>query len=194
MTIDNQQQIIFTIGHSNQSLESFFKLLSDNGIQVLVDVRSHPYSKYATQFAQPSLEAEATKKGIKYVYLGRELGGKPDKPEFYDIEGYVLYDRIAKSPGFINALKRVTSGLNNYKVVIMCSEEDPTKCHRRLLLGRVLIDYGIKVLHIRGDGLIQTEEDLKSQYNNQSSLQLSLFVKEKEEYHNSLSEMGMNKD
>jgi uncharacterized protein (DUF488 family) len=181
MTSDNQQQIIFTIGHSNQSLETFFKLLSDNSIQILVDVRSHPYSKYAIQFDQSSLEAAAHKKGIKYVYLGRELGGKPDNPEFYDSEGYVLYDRIAQSSDFINALKRVTLGLNKYKVAIMCSEEDPTKCHRRLLLGRVLADYRIRELHIRGNGLIQTEDELKNQYNNQSTLQLSLFVKEKEE-------------
>jgi uncharacterized protein (DUF488 family) len=181
MTSDNQQQIIFTIGHSNQSLENFFKLLSDNGIQILVDVRSHPYSKYASQFDQSSLETEIKKKGFQYIYLGKELGGKPDNPEFYDKDGYVLYDRIAQSSDFINALKRVTRGLKNYKVAIMCSEEDPTKCHRRLLLGRVLIDYGIKELHIRGDGTLQFEEELARYQNNESTMQLSLFVKEKEE-------------
>jgi uncharacterized protein (DUF488 family) len=35
------------------------------------------------------------------------------------------------------------------------------KCHRHLLIGRVLRDRGVAVLHIRGDGRIQAEDDLE---------------------------------
>lgn len=173
--MDNQQQTIFTIGHSNQSLKSFFKLLSDNSIQVLVDVRSHPFSKYASQFDQTSLKIVSKKQGIKYLYLGRELGGKPDKKEYYDSEGYVLYDRIAGSPDFIEAIERTVRGLDKYIVVLICSEEDPTRCHRRLLIGKVLANFGITQLHIRGNGLVQTEDDL-IKHEDGSKFQLSLFV------------------
>ena len=42
------EQTIFTVGHSNQSLESFLDLLGRHGIDLVVDVRSSPYSQYAT--------------------------------------------------------------------------------------------------------------------------------------------------
>ncbi|MFH0809193.1 MAG: DUF488 domain-containing protein, partial [Pseudomonadota bacterium] len=95
---------LFTIGHSNQTTERFLNLLSDNGIQVLVDVRSHPYSKFASQFNGPSLKEVIAKRGVRYLYLGRELGGKPEGPSFYDKDGHALYFQIAESPDFLKAV------------------------------------------------------------------------------------------
>ncbi len=173
---------IYTIGHSNQSLDSFLKLLLDNGIQVLVDVRSIPRSKYASQFDSARLKEAITKAGLSYLYFGKEIGGKPSNPAFYDTEGYVLYDRIAQSPDFIKTIDRLIEGIAKYKVAIMCSEEDPTECHRRLLIGKVLSNLGIEGLHIRADGRIQSEQELSSKTTySQNQLSLGLFVREKEE-------------
>jgi uncharacterized protein (DUF488 family) len=174
--------VIYTIGHSNQNIESFLKLLRDNGIQFLVDIRSVPRSKYANQFDSAVLKKAVIKGGMKYLYFGREIGGKPNDPSFYDSEGYVLYNLIAQSPEFIKTIDRLVEGIGKYKIAIMCSEEDPTECHRRLLIGRVLIRYGIHELHIRADGQVQTEEELKSeQASGQNSMQLALFGMKKEE-------------
>lgn len=176
------RKTIYTIGHSNQSLDSFLKLLRDNGIQVLVDVRSIPRSKYANQFDSPALKEAITKAGLNYLYFGQEIGGKPSNPAFYDAEGYVLYDRIAQSPDFKKSIERLIEGIGKYKVAIMCSEEDPTECHRRLLIGKVLSNQGIEELHIRADGRVQSEQELAStKIYDHNQLKLDLFVREKEE-------------
>jgi uncharacterized protein (DUF488 family) len=173
---------IFTIGHSNQSLESFLKLLRDNNIEVLVDVRSIPRSNYATQFDHDSLKHTVIGAGIKYLYLGKEIGGKPANPNFYDIAGYVSYDLIAKSPDFIRGITRLHEGIKKYRVAIMCSEENPIECHRRLLIGKILANQGIEELHIRADGRVQSEQELSSiTTDNRNQLKLNLFVREKEE-------------
>ena len=92
------EKILFTIGHSNLDLETFIKLLKDNEIEVLVDVRSNPYSRFVSQFNKVNIQKTVQANGMKYLFLGKELGGKPKDPEFYDAEGQVLYLRIAESP------------------------------------------------------------------------------------------------
>jgi len=178
----NMHKTIYTIGHSNQSLDSFLKLLLDNGIQVLVDVRSIPRSKYASQFDSSVLKEAISKAGLTYLYFGHEIGGKPNNPDFYNSEGYVLYDLIAQSPEFNKTIDRLVDGTNKYKVAIMCSEEDPTECHRRLLIGKVLSNRGIEQLHIRTDGRVQSEQELSGTTTySHNQLKLGLFVREKEE-------------
>jgi uncharacterized protein (DUF488 family) len=152
---------LFSIGHSNQPLENFVRLLTMHRIGVLVDVRSRPYSRYLPHFNARALEAAMIQAGIKYLYLGKELGGRPEESEFYDPDGYVLYSRLARSPAFLEGIRRLEQGVRQYRVAIACSEEDPSGCHRRLLIGRVLARRGIEVGHIRGDGRVQTESDLR---------------------------------
>ena len=67
---------------------------------------------------------------------------------------------MAKSERFASGLERLLTGAGTYRVAILCSEENPENCHRRLLIGRVLADRGISVLHIRGDGSVISDEDL----------------------------------
>lgn len=151
---------IYTIGHSNHSLDKFLSLLSQHSIQVLVDVRSHPTSDYARHFNQSNLSGEALNAGIKYVYMGKELGGRPETSDYYDAKRHVRYDQVAQSPSFLHGIERLQQGLQQFRVAVMCSEEDPSDCHRRLLIGRVLAEMGVEVAHIRGDGVLQSEADL----------------------------------
>ncbi len=151
---------IYTIGHSNQTLDEFLRLLALHHLDVLVDVRSAPYSKYTTQFNSAPLKTSVTATGVKYLYLGDELGGRPKGAAFYDAEGHVRYDRVAESPLFLAGITRVERGIARYRVALLCSEEDPTGCHRRLLVGRVLAGRGTAVWHIRGDGRLQAEGEI----------------------------------
>lgn len=182
-SVGSKRRALFTIGHSNHSLDRFIKLLLDKRVQVLVDVRSYPYSKIASQFDSACLRRAVTEKGIKYLYFGRELGGKPHDPAFYDQEGYALYNLIAQSPSFIKTIKRLVSGVvKNHRIAIMCSEEDPRYCHRRLLIGRALAQHGIDELHIRASGYVQTEDELsKTRLHKDDGQQLSMFIERKEE-------------
>src|SRR5205823_15009478 len=98
---------LFTVGHSNHSLEEFLALLARHAIEVLVDTRSHPYSQYVTHFNREELAPTLKQDGIKYLYLGREMGGRPDEEEYFDAEGHVLYYRLAQSPLFLQGIERV---------------------------------------------------------------------------------------
>ena len=72
----------------------------------------------------------------------------------------MLYGRLASSPAFQEGIGRVLTGSQTQRIALLCSEEDPSRCHRHLLIGRVLRDRGVAVSHIRRDGRIDTEAEL----------------------------------
>lgn len=151
------QASVFTIGHSNHSAEKFVGLLKGYGIEVVADVRSRPYSRHAPHFNARDIEAILSDNGIRRLFLGFELGGRPTAEEFYDADGRVDYARIEGSRPFLDAIQRLEREVRNHRIALLCSEEDPARCHRRLLVGRVLGERGIAVRHIRGDGSLQAE-------------------------------------
>jgi uncharacterized protein (DUF488 family) len=148
---------LLTIGHSNHRLECFLALLRDHGIQGIADVRSWPASRYAPWFDSEPLADALGEAGVRYVFLGRELGGRPDDELLYDESGRVRYDAVARSETFIRGLEKLRRGIDVLRVAVMCAEEDPEHCHRRLLVARVLFEEGVHVLHIRGDGSKEAE-------------------------------------
>lgn len=170
---------VFTIGHSNQSMESFLAQLAKVNVEAIVDVRSSPYSKCSTQFSQDQLKLALKNAGLKYVFLGRELGGMPKDESFYDDEGHVLYWKIAESEIFQRAIERVRNGSATFTIALLCGEENPSGCHRRLLVARVLQEQGIEIGHIRGNGEVHSESDLEAQ--EQPSQQLTIFSTIREE-------------
>lgn len=158
--IEVPERTLLSVGHSNKTIEDFIELLRKQGIEVVADVRSHPYSRFAPHFNRESLKETLARAGLRYVFLGHELGGRPDGDEFYDDEGHVLYGRVAQTRLFLAGIERLEHGLGRFRLAMMCSEEDPTDCHRRLLVARVLNDRGIRVAHLRGDGTVQPERAL----------------------------------
>jgi uncharacterized protein (DUF488 family) len=154
---------VLTIGHSNHSWDQFVAILQRNGVQVLAEVRSYPYSNYSPQFDRETLKESLGKAGVKYVDLGKELGGRPETAEFYDADGHVLYNKVAATEKFAEGIRRIEEGMKRFRVAMLCSEEDPAVCHRALLVGRVLRERGADVAHIRGDGRIQPDQELFAQ-------------------------------
>ena len=122
-----------------------------------MDVRSWPHSRYVQWVDAAVLPEVVDEVGVKYLFLGRELGGRPEGAEFYDSEGHVLYGKVAEQESFRQALHRLERGAEEYRVAIMCSEEDPTNCHRRLLVAKVLLEQGMTIAHIRRDGRVEIE-------------------------------------
>jgi uncharacterized protein (DUF488 family) len=119
--------------------------------------------------------------GIIYLFMGIELGGRPQQEEYYDEEGHVLYSVLSCAPLFLQGIERLEKGLDKYRVALMCSEEDPAVCHRYLLVGRVLAGRGVQIQHIRGNGQVQTDEELERQIGGaKDDGQLSLFEEPKE--------------
>ena len=142
---------ILTIGHSSHSSERFIALLRDAGVTAVADVRSAPYSRHAPQFNRDRLRDDLDRAGIAYVFLGRELGGRPAEREFY-ADGVADYERMAQAPAFVAGLRRVIEGAQSYRITLMCSERDPLTCHRCLLVGRALAEHGARVSHILDSG------------------------------------------
>ena len=172
---------VFTIGHSNHPLEKFLELLKAHEIAVLVDVRSIPSSRYTPHFNRAELEKALSAAGVRYVYAGGELGGMPNEEEFYDRLGHVDYAKMAQSDRFRSGIARLKASARTGRTALMCSEEDPRNCHRHLLLSRVLAGEEVRVMHIRGDGALEADEDLRREAG-QCRRQLSLFPDEEDEW------------
>lgn len=153
--------VLYTIGHSNHSIESFISLLKRHEVTAIGDVRSHPYSRFVQQYSQEQLKASLTTAGIAYVFLGKELGARSENPACYK-QGRVQYVRLAKEPIFLEGIERVKQGLTRYRIALMCAEKDPIECHRALLVARKLFESGIPVNHILADGSLESHESMES--------------------------------
>lgn len=151
---------IWTVGHSRHELPALLAVLRGPGIELVADVRSQPFSRYNPQFNGERFGAALAEAGLGYLFLGAELGGRPPEPELYDGAGHVRYGALAQTERFNAGLGRLLAESGRQRVVMLCSEEDPRRCHRRLLVTRVLTARGIPVRHIRGDGSVIREEDL----------------------------------
>lgn len=149
---------IYTIGHSNTTIDEFVGLLAAQGITLVIDVRSEPYSKYASQFNKHEIEAELTRRGFQYLYRGDKLGGKPKSPGFLTSSGAPDYEKMAASPIFLAGIEELEVLAAKEKVALMCSEADPKVCHRDRLLAWVLRGRGREVRHILHTGEIAEEE------------------------------------
>jgi uncharacterized protein (DUF488 family) len=151
---------IYTIGHSSHSAEHFVALLQQHQIEVLIDTRSAPYSRYSPHFDRESLRDLVAAAGIRYLFLGDVVGGRPKDADHYDEHGRAMYSKMGKDEEFLQAIARIERGAEEFRVALMCSEEDPAHCHRRLLIGRVLIERGSQLTHIRGNGEVQAESQV----------------------------------
>jgi uncharacterized protein (DUF488 family) len=150
-------QTVWTVGHSNHDVEAFLALVRGRQVAYLVDVRSHPYSRYAPHFNRDELEASVEACGIHYAFMGSALGGRPHSEDQLDADGHALYDRMASEPAFRTAIDRVLSGASEHRIALLCSCGRPHDCHRRLLVGKALCDRGAELRHILPDGDVMIE-------------------------------------
>jgi len=142
---------ILSVGHSNLAYDAFLALLRGAGVTAVADVRSVPRSKAFPHFDAPALKRRLAADGVAYVWMGRELGGRPSDQHLYR-EGVADYATMAGLPSFRRGLERLRDGAARYRVAMMCSEAEPTECHRCLLVGRALHDDGMTVCHVMRDG------------------------------------------
>jgi uncharacterized protein (DUF488 family) len=147
----NTDPVIFTIGHSNHSLEAFLALLRRARVTAIADVRSSPSSRHCPHFNGDSLRSSLRASDIAYVFLGQELGGRPADPNLYT-DGVADYERMAATSGVERGLSRILDGALRFRVALLCSERDPLDCHRFLMLSRALKDKGCDVVHLLSDG------------------------------------------
>lgn len=164
--MDNEAITVYTIGHSNVLFADLLRLLRLHEIAVLVDVRSAPYSQYTPQFNREALQQELQAAGIDYRFAGEFLGGRPTDPTCYKTgtvpDGHakflkvVDYAVVATRDWYIRGIDRLLTIARERPTVIMCSEEDPQRCHRQHLIAQTLLERGATVLHIRESGAAES--------------------------------------
>ena len=158
---------IWTVGHSNHTLEYFIELLRTHAIEVVADVRSTPFSRRHPHFNRERVKAAlaGAGAGIDYLSLGAELGARSPDRGCYDAAGRVIYEKLAQTEAFKAGLDKVIAEAANRRVAVMCAEKDPLSCHRTILITPRLLARGLTVMHILGDATIEphspaTEERL----------------------------------
>ena len=143
---------VHTIGHSDLDRGKLIDRLEKVGVELVVDVRSTPHSRHAPQFNQKELAEALGQRGIGYIHMGAELGGRPTENRLYDEQGRADYRLMALEPKFEDGIRQLTQTATDRRMALLCTERDPLKCHRTLLVTPALEQAGVTVVHITGDG------------------------------------------
>lgn len=156
--------MVYTIGHSNLTINQFIELLKNHSIETVYDIRSTPYSRFP-QFNKENLSQTLINHHIAYILGGENLGGRIKDPQCFktktvpeiklNIAELIDYQELIRRDWFHKGITDLIEVSNSTKTVIMCSEENPARCHRSLLIARRLIELEITVYHIRSDGRLE---------------------------------------
>lgn len=160
---------IYSIGYGSRTIEEFIELLKLYGISYLIDVRSSPYSKFNQKFNRPELDLCLKRVGIRYVFMGDELGGRPEDLSCYNSDGKVDYNTIKTKEFYKEGIFRIKTAYNkDIPVALMCSEGNPAHCHRSKLIGMTLledVDEKIILSHIDECGKVKDQADVMNEVN-----------------------------
>lgn len=150
---------IFTIGYGNRKFEEFIRLLKQYRIEYLIDVRSQPFSRRHPDFSLKRLAYLSQNQGVRYVWMGEALGGRPKDLDCYTQDGKVDYAKYATKTVYLEGIARLKNALDQHlNVAMMCSEAKPQDCHRCKLIGETLRNEGISVFHIDETGRLKPQE------------------------------------
>jgi len=129
---------IWTVGHGTRPVEELAAMLTSARIELLIDVRAYPGSRRHPQFNRESLERALAAHGIGYRWEGKALGGfrkpRPDSANLAlrnrSFRGYA--DHMG-SGEFTKAVWGLIEGARGARLALMCAEQHPSQCHRRLI-------------------------------------------------------------
>jgi uncharacterized protein (DUF488 family) len=135
--VQRDRNMIYTIGHSTHTLETFVEMCNAHGVRGVIDVRRFPMSRRHPHFSRESLAAELAKRGIEYTWLP-DLGGRraarPDSRNTRwrnaSFRGYADY---METPPFLEAVARLQAIAVLRTSAIMCAEALWWRCHRSLI-------------------------------------------------------------
>ena len=143
--------IIFTIGFTKKTAEQFFTRLQKAGVKRLVDVRLNNTSQLASFAKAKDLEYFLKViDGIDFIH-SPILAPTPDILESYKKKKgpWTDFER-----GFLKILERrriaeVMIGKIRDGDCLLCSEDTPERCHRRLIVEHLKKEWGdMEIIHI----------------------------------------------
>ena len=143
---------LYTIGHGDRQLEDLVRVLRGQAIETLVDIRSHPASRRHPQFDRGALKEELERRGMTYLWAGRQLGGlrrpRSDSPHGALPVGLRGYADHMESAQFARAITRLLDLAASSTAAVMCAERDPAHCHRSLLADHLSVVHRVEVIHL----------------------------------------------
>lgn len=149
--MNRRPEDIYSIGHSNLSYRQFAGLLRKHGVEMVVDIRTIPYSKHVCHFNFETLRSKLAKSGISYEYLGNELGTDNVKASQCLTERAVGLSHFARQ-AYLEGMSKLEELASKHRVAIMCAEGRPYTCHRHTVLAEDLRSRGLEMSHIFSDG------------------------------------------
>ena len=151
---------IYTIGYGSRSIAELIEVLHQHEIAYLIDVRSAPYSRYKPEFSKAPLANELEQHGIRYVFMGDTLGGRPDDETCY-VNGKIDYEKVKAMEFYQHGIQRLHSAFSQQQsIALMCSEGKPEDCHRCKLIGATLTTQNIPIIHIDENDKHLTQEQI----------------------------------
>jgi uncharacterized protein (DUF488 family) len=157
MTAPDPSVAIYTIGHGDRSFHDLEQRLARHHVQMIVDVRTSPYSRHAPEFTKAELEEIAAEAGLGYRWMGDHLGGRPDDPPRHD-DGTIDELLIQEDPKFRSGIAELLGLARSSRVALLCAELDHRHCHRSRWIAPALEGADARVWHIDAAGDAETHQ------------------------------------
>ena len=155
---------LYTIGYAGFSIEDFVKSLKSHKIDLVVDVRSKPYSQYYADFNKEPIENKLEEASIYYRSYAKEFGARQDDKQYYP-EGYLDFGLFTeRSLEFASGVERLINSMEKgYTFALMCAEKDPSMCHRTIMVARAFCEKKYHVIHLLSNNKETTQKDIEKQ-------------------------------
>ena len=130
--------MLYTIGYTAFKLSDFIEVLRFYGINVVIDVRSNPYSEHYSEYNKENIKYLLDSHEIFYRNYQKEFGARQTEKKFFSKEGYLDFELFTKSVNFKLGYDKIANSLaKKYNVVLMCAEKDPAICHRAIMISQL---------------------------------------------------------
>jgi uncharacterized protein (DUF488 family) len=150
------EKTVVTVGHGTLDADRFGALLTEAGVQTLVDVRRHPGSRRFPHFGTDALQRWLPSHAIDYLAIA-SLGGR--RRPSSDVTNaawrnpqFRAYADHMATPEFVGGVELLMTAHSSRTVAVMCSEAVWWRCHRRLLADHLELIERVPVVHLFHDG------------------------------------------
>ena len=167
--VSEKDTAVYTIGYALKTVESFTRILKNNGINALLDVRTTPYSKAYPDFNEDRLKQSLESEWIAYFPFKNQFGarrsedGAYDDIQYYDGNkiSYVNFEKTYRLRQFqLGAIETLEYIWRGYTVCFMCSEVEPQNCHRCIMVSNYFQKMGMTAKHLVSECVIYEKADV----------------------------------
>ena len=170
-------------------MDDFILTLKTHRIDLLVDVRSRPYSQRFPDYNKEYLEQMLKRNEIYYRNYSSEFGARQEDRKYLSTDGRLDFELFRNSPQFMEGYNKVCTGMKKgYRAALMCAEKDPFNCHRSILVAKAFHDSGFEVVHLLPGNITMSQKDIEKRllekYQKEDINQCSIFgeLRDENEY------------